>query len=192
MINSIKFGGYSPNRNYDLTRIDGLPCAYCGRKMFFVGNFDKKLDKAKTEDEYIACGKEYEEYLDVNELPKLNKDYLKDYPKGIKFAVRNLFMPHISTKDHIIPKSSNGISDIENYITVCYMCNSNKKSISLLQLLNSNNSIAENIQNHLDYLKEKLPELIRNRKISPKYRNYPEIIAKNLEKISNGTLKIIL
>ena len=184
------FKGYNPNRKFDLTRIDDIPCPYCGEDMFSLSKFDKALDEAKTAGRMYAVGEMYEKYLINNEFYKFNAPKLMRNPRGFKYAIRNVFLPHASTIEHIIPQSEGGIDDISNYMTACYKCNSNRGSVNLAEMLKKNQNIENNIQKHIDYLKTVLPELIRQRKVSPNYENYPLILAKSLIKASNEKLDI--
>ena len=186
------FNGYGANDKFDLTKIDGIPCAYCGEKMFSLSKYDKALGKAKTIDKMFSVGKMYENYLNDDEYLKLNFLYQGQNPQNFKYAIRKLFIPHTATIEHIIPKSNGGIDNLSNYITTCYKCNSNRKNVDLVNLLNNDTNIAKNIQNHINYLKTVLPQLIRNRKISPEYSNYLEILAKSLNKASKGQLNITI
>ena len=193
-INSYKnsnFNGSSYyNQKFSLSKMDGIPCAYCGKKTLSLSKFDKKLYKLKSIEEFLQLGEEYKEYLDEKELQHLNKKYLTRFPLGPKIALRTLFMPHIATKEHIIPRSNGGIDDIKNYIVTCYKCNSARKSIPLYNLFKSDKNISENINNHINFLKKFIPKLIKTKKIAPKYKHYPEIISESIKVASNNQLDI--
>ena len=199
MINSINnfsnifaFKGYNPNRKFDLTRIDGIPCAYCGEKMFALNKFDKLLGEIKSATGYLQLGRLYKEYLNSGELQCLNGQYLISHPRGAKFAIRNLLLPHSSTIEHIVPQSKGGLDDITNYMAVCYGCNSNRGSIDLYEMIKFNPNIADKIKIHIDFLQKNLPELIKNRKLQPEYNNYPEILKNTLKNVSKGLLDRII
>ena len=189
--NITNFKGYNPNRKFDLIKIDDIPCVYCGKEMFSLSKFDKALNEAKTNGNMFRVGQEYAHYLTPEEFKNLDFSLLYRNPKGIKFALRNLFMPHVSTIEHIIPQSKGGIDNISNYMTACYKCNSNRRSTDLCEILNANPEITQNIQKHIDYLKNVLPKLIRERKISPDYANYLQMLAETLKNTTRGQLDLI-
>ncbi len=185
------FKGYSPDRKFDLTKINDIPCAYCGQRMLSLSEFDKRLNEARTFSKVLQLGRLYSGYMTPDEISKLNPTYLFNYKGGYKKAVRALIMPHVSTIEHIIPQSKKGIDDISNYMAACYKCNSARRSIDIIDLLDSKPEIAQNIQNHIKFLENIIPKLIKERRISPKYENYPKILAKSLNATSSCKLDIL-
>ena len=196
MINTVQnysipsFKGYSPTRKFDLTKIDDIPCAYCGGKMFSLSKFDIALNEARTHGKMFRVGQEYSRFLTPVEREILDFPLLFSHPKGLKYAIRNLLMPHASTIEHIRPQSKGGTDDLSNFMAACYLCNGDRKSIPLPEMIAAHPEIPQNVQNHVNYLKSILPELIRCRKISPEYANYLQMLSKTLKKESEGFLNI--
>ena len=186
----VNFKGYSPTRKFELTKFDDIPCVYCGERTFALSKFDTALDTAGSKNKMFKVAEKYINYLSKEEAKKAEFKLLPREKKEFKRVLRNLFVPHSSTIEHIKPESHGGTYDLANLAAACQRCNGQRKSIPLPEWIRLHPDIPQNAQKHVDYLKIILPELIRNRKISPEYANYLELLAETLKKESEGLLDI--
>lgn len=179
-----------PIRNFELTKIDGIPCPYCGDKMFSLSNLDKKLNSLISLSKKYLLAVKYAEYIKEENLSKLNPVFLLEHQLGTNAAIKDIMLPKACTIDHIVPKSEGGMDSIVNYMAACYECNSKRGNTSIYNMINSDKGIKKNIENHVQFLKEMIPLYIKTNKISEKYISYPEMLKDSLNRVSKGELDI--
>ena len=103
----------------------------------------------------------------------------------------DLFEKTLSSVDHVIPKSKGGFDTRNNFLAVCRGCNEKKGSTSLPVFMASNSEIKPNIEYQIKFLREAVPKLISDRKLTHEYDSYPDEISENLQKITNNQLDLM-
>jgi len=78
--------------------------------------------------------------------------------------------------DHIIPKSTGGLDDINNLLTSCFDCNRGKRDIPL-------DKIPSKLQENLEILKEKEQQLIEYQRLIRKIENRLQKQINNIEQV---------
>lgn len=92
----------------------------------------------------------------------------------------------VSTIEHIKPQVNKGENLDKNYLLECAGCNNSRMAIPLDEWIkNVHPEMPENTQKHFDFI----IDLINQKKIKD-FDDYPEEVAKTLEKESKGLIKI--
>lgn len=97
-----------------------------------------------------------------------------------------LFLPSLSTCEHIIPKSKGGKNNTSNYVAQCNMCNSNRNDMDFLTWIKTKLNFENNFRRYL----EKVFESFCLGELPKEYETYFKDITKTLKQETQGFIDV--
>ena len=116
----------------------------------------------------------------------------KTETQSIDEFYKDLFSKSVSSIEHLRPQSKGGKDKMSNLLAVCRRCNNERQSISLSAYIKLHPEVVENTEKQLQLLNGILPKLISDNKVDEKYYDYPQKVAKTLNRLSRGRIEVVV